>query len=394
MNDTIRSFLNATLKEVMSVVGAECGSLFIFDSQRKELVLDSFYNSGHLNICGLRRRVGEGISGKIADIGTPILVKDIGKDLRFKRNGFNHYKTNSFISLPLFTSRGFLGLMNLADKASGEPFCENDLAFTVTISRYACLAVDGFYQSTGLQQEMEELDKQKLLLEKYASMGKLVAGVVHEVNNPLDGVNRYANILLDQAENNSVLREYLLEIKKGLNRIANITKSLLNFSHQVNSNSLEAKQYVSLSALVDDSLDMLTEKINGKILVDKKYNASLPRILDLGLSRVFANIIKNALDAMPEGGRLEISVGLVDSVVQISFKDTGLGITEEAKERIFEPFYTTKNIDKGTGLGLAICSEIVRRYQGKIEVQSSFGIGSTFHVLIPQKYLENAERKP
>jgi len=389
-DDIVRRLLNATLKEMMSVVSAQCGSLFIFDSQHKELVLDSFYNLGNLNLCGLRQRVGEGISGKVVDIKTPVLVKDIDKDSRFKRNGFNHYRTNSFISIPLFTSRGFLGLINLADKSSGEPFCENDLEFVVTVSKYACLTIDGFYHSVGLKQEMETLDKQKILLEKYASMGKLAAGVVHEVNNPLDGVIRYTNILLDQVENNSISREYLSEIKKGLNRITNITKSLLEFSHQVNSTPLAAKKYVSIPELIDDSLDTFSEKLNGNILVDKKYKESLPRILDIGLPYIFTNIIKNALDAMPKGGRLEISADLKDSIVEISFKDTGPGIPDEIKERIFEPFFTTKSINKGTGLGLAICTEIISKYGGRIEVQSAIGIGSTFNILIPKKYLENA----
>lgn len=389
-DDIVRRFLNNTLKEMMSMVFAECGSLFLFDSRHKELVLDSFYNSDNLNLCGLRQRVGEGISGKVADVRTPILVKDIDTDVRFKRNGFNHYKTNSFISIPLFTSRGLVGLINLADKASGESFCEKDLEFTVTISRYACLAIDGFYQSAGLKQEVDELDKQKLLLEKYASMGKLAAGVVHEVNNPLDGVIRYTNILLDQMENNSISREYLLEVKKGLNRIANITKSLLEFSHQINSNSFrEEKKYVNITELLDDSLDTFSEKLNGNIIIDKNYNKSLARILDFGLSYCFINIIKNALEAMPEEGRLKISCDMRDSVVEISFKDTGMGIRDEVKERIFEPFFTTKSIDKGTGLGLAICNEIISKYGGRIEVQSTLGEGSTFTILIPQKYLEN-----
>jgi signal transduction histidine kinase len=392
-DDIVRRFLNATLKKLMSVVSAECGSLFIFDSQHKELVLDSFYNSVNLNLTGLRQRVGEGVCGKIADIRTPILVKDIDKDLRFKRNGFNHYKTNSFISIPLFTSSGFLGLINLTDKTSGDSFCEKDLEFAATIATCACLVIDSFNQSRVLRQEMEQLDKQKLLLEKYASMGKLAAGVVHEVNNPLDGVIRYTNILLDLAESNSVLHEYLLEIKKGLNRITNTTKSLLKFSHQVNSNYSQMKQYASIPMLLDDSLDTFSEKINGNVSVEKKYDVSLPRILDFGLSHVFVNIIKNSLDAMPHGGKLEISANMIDSMFEITFRDTGQGMPDEIKERIFEPFFTTKSIDKGTGLGLAICNEIINKYGGKIEVQSAFGIGSTFNILIPQKYLENAQPK-
>jgi len=391
MNDEhLRNFLNNTLKEIMSVVSAECGSLFLFDCQSKELVLNSFCNSDNLHLQGLRRRIGEGISGKVVDIKEPILVKNIDEDSRFRRNGFNHYKTKSFISIPLFSTGGVLGLINLADKSSGEPFSEKDLEFAVNLSRYACIIVEHLLHSSKLQKEKETLDKQKLLLEKYASVGKLAAGIVHEINNPLDGIIRYTNILLDQIENNSVRREYLLEAKKGLNRIANITRSLLEFSYQVNSGSLLPKKYTDLHRLIDESLSVLSHKINSNIKIYKRYKENLSRVLDFGLSHIVINIIKNAFDAMPDGGSLEISTDVKDSKVEISFKDTGIGVSPEVKERIFEPFFTTKAIDKGTGLGLAICNEIINKYEGGIEIKSVPGAGSTFTVIIPKKYLENA----
>ena len=384
----LRSFLSNTLKEIMSVINAECGSLFLFDSQQKELILDSFYNSGTIHLEGLKQKIGEGISCKVVNIKTPILVKDIANDSRFSRNGFTHYRTNSFISIPLNTSRGILGVINLTDKSSGEAFCEKDLEFAVAISKYACLIIENFNICGELRQEKESLHKQKSLLEQYASVGKLAAGVVHEINNPLDGVIRYSNILLDQLKDNSIAREYLLEVKKGLHRIANITKSLLEFSHQIN--STKSKKYVDLHQLIDESLDLLREKRNGNIRLNRKYNDNLLRVLDYGLSHIFVNMIKNAFDAMPDGGELEVTTDLKDNLIEICFTDTGLGIPADIRERIFDPFFTTKSIDKGTGLGLAICNEIISKYEGRIDVQSSPGKGSTFIVLIPRKYLENA----
>jgi signal transduction histidine kinase len=241
----------------------------------------------------------------------------------------------------------------------------------------------------GLRQEKEKLAKQKSTLEKYASVGKLAAGVVHEINNPLDGIIRYTNILLEQMESNSVVREYLLEVKKGLNRLTNITKSLLEFSHQVNSDTAQIKKYVDLHELIDESLVVLEDKLNGSIQINKNYKEGLPKILDFGLSHVVANIIKNSLDAMPKGGSLDIATDVRDSMLEIIFKDSGLGIPGEIRGRIFEPFFTTKSIEKGTGLGLAICKEIIDKYEGSIEVQSYPGKGSIFTILVPKKYLEH-----
>ncbi|MCX5702888.1 MAG: ATP-binding protein, partial [Candidatus Omnitrophica bacterium] len=386
-----RGFLNTTLKEMLAALEADCGSLFLFDVDNKELVLDSLYNSGDMHLKGLRQRIGEGVSGKVVNIKMPVLVKDINQDARFKRNGFQHYRTSSFISIPLFSSKGLMAVINIADKSNGQPFSEKDLNIASLICRYACLNVDNTICYLELKEQKDTLEKQKMALEKYASVGKLAAGVVHEVNNPLDGIIRYANILLNELEQNSLAHEYLMEIKRGLNRIANITKSLLDFSHQINSTSAQNKRYVDIHRLVEESLDVFSERVNGSIRVNKKYQKDLPRILDLGLAHVVINIIKNALDAMPEAGALEISTSLNNGAIEISFKDTGAGMPVSIKEQIFEPFFTTKDIDKGTGLGLAICNEIINKYEGKIEVESSEGKGSKFVISIPRKYLENAQ---
>lgn len=387
---TIIDFLQGVLKEIMSLLDAECGSLFLFDPHKKELVLDSFYNSKDICLSGFRQKMGCGISGQVADFKKPVLVKDIDSDSRFKRNGFDHYRTKSFISIPLFGANGLIGLMNIADKSNAVSFSEKDLEFTVTLCKYACAVADSLWQTEALKKEKEILDGQKRLLEKYASVGKLAAGVVHEVNNPLDGIIRYTNILLHQINNDSIIREYLLEIKKGLNRIANTTKSLLEFSHQVNSSVPRKKIYVNIHELINDSLDVFSNKLRDTIQINKKFKESIPRLLDLGLCHVVMNLTKNAIDAMPEGGTLEIATDITDSMVSVSFKDTGMGISDELKKHIFEPFFTTKSIDKGTGLGLPISQEIVHKYQGRIEFESQKGQGSVFTVLIPKEHLENA----
>lgn len=380
-DEFLKDLLNIALKEMMSVINAECGSLFLFDSLHNELVLDSFYNSASLQLAGLRKKIGEGVAGKVLDIKTPVLVKDIAQDSRFQRNGFRHYRTNSFISVPLYISKGIVGLINLADKSSGEAFSEKDFEFATSIAKYACFSIDILQNSLNLRRESE----------RYASVGKLAAGVVHEINNPLDGVIRYTNILINQIENNSVSQEYLLEAKKGLNRIANITKSLLEFSRQVNAPSAKVNKYIDLTRLIDESLEFLYNEVNDGIHVHKRHKDNLPKIMDLGISHVVVNILKNAFDSMPNGGVLEISTDINGSNLEMNFKDTGIGISPEVQEQIFEPFFSTKSIDKGTGLGLAISNEIVNKYGGRIVVKSSTGEGSTFTVLIPKKYLENAQ---
>ena len=384
----MRTFLGATLKEIMAAVHAECGSLFLFDQEHKELVLDSFFNTKELHIKGLRHRVGEGITGKVANIQSPVLVKDIKTDSRFNQNGFGHYHTNSFISVPISNRDSLIGLINLADKSNGEPFTEHDLKVVVTISQYACFAFDSINSYEQLKEEKEALNKEKALLEKYASVGKLAADVVHEVNNPLDGIIRYANILLEQAEEGSVMKEYLLQIKKGLARIGNTTNSLLKFSHQVNSINPQTAKYVNLTEIIKSSIELFSWRTNGQIKINTSFNHSKMEILDLGLQHVASNLIKNALDAMGETGSLNIATKIVDDYLELSFKDTGHGIPEEIMGRIFEPFFTTKVEGKGAGFGLSICQEIIGKYGGRIEVKS-LPQGTNFIILISKQYLRN-----
>jgi signal transduction histidine kinase len=146
---------------------------------------------------------------------------------------------------------------------------------------------------------------------------------------------------------------------------------------------------VSLNKLLDDTLEMFNERFNHTISVKRNFRDSMPRILDLGLQYIFTNIIKNALDAMPEEGALTVSTDILDAQIEIRIKDTGTGMSPEIASRIFEPFFTTKSIDKGTGLGLAICREIINKYEGDIKVNSEAGLGSEFVITIPSKYFEN-----
>ena len=126
--DIINNYLQGVLKDIMSILRAECGSIFIFDNEKKELILNAFYNSHELNINQRRQKIGEGISGKVADTQKAVLVKDIDFDDRFQHNGFKHYRTNSFMSIPLLSPRGLLGIMNISDKSNREPFSDKDFA--------------------------------------------------------------------------------------------------------------------------------------------------------------------------------------------------------------------------------------------------------------------------
>ena len=173
-----------------------------------------------------------------------------------------------------------------------------------------------------------------------------------------------------------------MEIKHGLNRMANIVRNLLACSR----NELpHGEQRISFQQALDRSLGSVHTEIEHKnIGVEKEIAGDIPLIRDLGLERILANIIRNAVEAIENNdGKITIGAKCQNDTLHIKICDTGVGISEGDAEKIFEPFYTTKSINKGCGLGLTIVSEIVKSYNGKISVESEPGKQTTFFIDLP-----------
>ena len=225
------------------------------------------------------------------------------------------------------------------------------------------------------------VQKQLVNAERLATLGKLASKVAHELNDPLDGILRYINLAIRSIEQEGLDRpkEYLSRCRQGLMRMVQIISELLEFSRSAHT-SLE---YVTTEQLIEDAVKTMDAKAEAsKIRISRDYTASMPRIRSGNLLQVFCNIIKNAFDAMPEGGELRISTRMAaGNTAVVEFRDTGIGFPAENVETMFEPFFTTKN--KGTGLGLAICRDIIETYRGRITAENAPEGGSIFTVYLP-----------
>ncbi len=391
LSELHKSILNDTLSQLKEILEADSASLFLVDKEQHDLVLNSIFNEQKAQFKGTRQRMNEGVAGRVATGGEAVLVKDIKTDPRFPKERFRHYHTNSFICIPIVTHLGLVGVINISDKSSGEAFTEEDFKIACLFGQMACRIVENEIAFKSLEEanetlkiEKAEIKEESAFLEKFASMGKLAGGIVHEINNPLDAVMRYTNMLVERDMDVSVAKEYLAEIKVGLTRIFKITRSLLEFSQQLNDN--KRHEYVGVNDMIEEALSLFRHTLfMGHINISKNYEDALPKIIDKGLCRVFTNIIKNAFDAMPDGGTLKISTAVEGENILISFKDSGSGIAQEVREKIFTPFFTTKPIGQGIGLGLPICFEVIQRYGGKIELDTEIGAGSEFRILLPLK---------
>ncbi len=231
--------------------------------------------------------------------------------------------------------------------------------------------------------ERKKMELQLIQAERLAAVGELAAGVAHEVNNPLGGLQNFVKMMKKEPENILQNQEFLDLMSEGLKRIEVIVKQLMAFSRPYSTHMSNH----SLNEIVENSLRFVGHRIKEcGIRLEKELFLGLPEIYGDAdnISQVIINIIVNALDSMPEGGALTIKTGYCDfhpSSIQVAIADTGSGIPEEILNKIFNPFFTTKEM--GSGLGLAISKRIVDNHNGSIIVKSNPGEGTTFYVCFP-----------
>ena len=235
-----------------------------------------------------------------------------------------------------------------------------------------------------MRRELEETQRQLVQAEKIASLGRLAAGVAHEINNPLAGVLIYADILMKELKGNEQGRKDLKEIVSQTLRCKQIVARLLEFSRQ----SLDERVLFDVNEIIGHCVELLQHQSlfhNVEIILD--LHSDLPQILGNPgeLEQVITNLMLNATDAMEGRGRITISTqsGLDMKEVVLTFNDTGPGIPPEIKEKIFEPFFTTKPVGVGTGLGLSVVYGVIHRHGGSIEVSSRPETGTTFIIKLP-----------
>jgi PAS domain S-box-containing protein len=235
-----------------------------------------------------------------------------------------------------------------------------------------------------MRRELEETQAQLMQAEKIASLGRLSAGVAHEINNPLAGILIYAELLERQLQSASFDRDYLTEIISQTLRCQQIVTRLLEFSRQ----SLGQKTHFDVNEIILRCIDLISHQaIFHNIEIKTELDEKLPQILgDPGqLQQVFTNLLLNAADAMQGHGKITVvsrPEPSRDGII-LTFTDTGCGIPPDIQDKIFEPFFTTKAPGKGTGLGLSIVYSVIQRHGGTIELGTAPGGGTAFTIRLP-----------
>jgi signal transduction histidine kinase len=225
--------------------------------------------------------------------------------------------------------------------------------------------------------------------EKLAAMGRLVAQLSHEINNPIYNIQNCLEALERRGDPNDPNREFLELAQEELRRMASLTRRLLDQSRPQS----DASSLLNLNALATRVLTLAAPELKARgIEVAAELAPGLPPVVahPEGIQQVLANLVANATDAMPEGGRLRVATRADGDAVEVVVEDTGTGISEADLPHIFEAFYTTKPGVTGIGLGLFVSEGIIRGHRGRIDVESTRGKGSRFTVRLPRETLDES----
>jgi two-component system NtrC family sensor kinase len=217
-----------------------------------------------------------------------------------------------------------------------------------------------------------------MLSEKLASIGRLVSGAAHELNNPLTAILGYSELIADDQNVPAAQRGFAEKISQQARRTKNLVSNLLSFARQ----TPPQMRLTDINNLVNNACQLRIGSLSGKISVVRDLQADLPAVVgdDNHLLQVFLHVLNNAIDAVEEvgGGEITVRTRLHAGHVIVEISDTGPGITEPA--RVFDPFYTTKPLGQGTGLGLSACYGIVQQHEATIECENVKPHGALFRI--------------
>jgi len=272
------------------------------------------------------------------------------------------------------------------------------VAFAIIILGGLAITSMAYLLSTRMAYRVARMDKEKQMMDeqmvetgKLASVGELAAGIAHEINNPVAIMVEEAGWIEDlleeedfkEGKNLDEFERALKQIRTQGKRCKDITYKLLSFARKTDSRIQE----VHLNDMLEELVAISAQRARySNVTINTNFQSNLPllEVSQSELQQVFLNLINNALDAMEKtGGKLEISSKLEGDYVVVGVADNGPGIAKANLSRIFNPFFTTKQVGKGTGLGLSICYGIIKKMGGEIEVRSTVDVGTTFYVRIP-----------
>ena len=396
--------LELILQGVAKGIGFDRARLYLLDEGKKQLIcrMAVGIEKDRLPALSLPYDKEDNIISRAISEGTPFIVEDAARDPRVNRDLIGFLGVKSLAAAPLLSRKKVLGGIAADNLISEAGITERKLQSLMIFAHQAALALENALMYEELKNfneqlgervrkataELEATQRQLFQAEKLAALGKLSAGIAHEIRNPLTSIKILIYSLADPGASDTSREKDLKVIEAEIERVNKIIRQFLEFARP-RPPSLEA---ADVRKLIAETLALVGYEIESQgVEVEREGESALPPVaMDREqMKQVLLNLILNALQAMPGGGKLRIEAALAPfgegektgQAVEIRVQDTGGGIPAEIQGRIFEPFFSTK--EEGIGLGLSVAQRIVEEHQGKIRVESREGEGTVFSIVLP-----------
>jgi signal transduction histidine kinase len=384
----------------LRTVRAGIGSIMLLDHERQVLRVVAARGLPDDVIDRAEVRVGEGIAGKVVQLGEAVLVEDISTDPRFARPNAPQYGSGAFMCLPVRVEDRIIGVVNLAKSAALAPspaFSPTDLQFLNTLMTHIAYAVDNArllqearLSTNRLRRAMEDLRTTQTRMvegETLRAMGQMASGMAHHVNNLLAVISGRTQLLLVKATQPE-MRRPLEIIQRAAFDAAEVVRRVLGFA---STQPAPAPAPIDLNEVVHEVVELTRPRWRDEAQM-RRVTIEVP--LDLrasarvageapALREVVMNLIFNSIDALPSGGTIGISTWDADSWTYCAVADTGVGMDEETRRRALEAFFTTKG-PQATGLGLSVAHSVVQRHGGELSLRRNDGNGTVVTLRLPQ----------
>jgi CRP-like cAMP-binding protein/two-component sensor histidine kinase len=360
--------LGLILEAATKSIEADRGTLYLVDEIKKELWSKVLQGE---NMVEIRLPVGKGLAGYVAETGEVINIPDAYNDPRFnpevdKKTG---YRTHNMLCMPMKNKDGkIIGVFQLLNKKGGV-FGREDEQFIDALSAHASVAIE----NARMAQEM-------VSNERLSAVGRMASTIIHDIKNPMGTLRVYAQVMKKKSGNEEAAK-LADEMIHQVDRFVNMTQEILDFTRGVSSLNIAEVDFAEVMDNVLGFIEKDLTKNNVALVRETSFKGSVKLDRDK-VVRVFYNIASNARDAMPQGGTLRVRTEPSDGFVKVEFIDSGTGMPEEVKKRIFEPFMTYGK-KHGTGLGMAIVKKVIDDHKGRIEIDSEMGKGTTIRMLFP-----------
>jgi len=336
----------------------------------------------------------------------PFVIPEAQNDPRVNPVMKEKFNLHSLVVIPLLVKDRALGAIAADHAEAGRSITKQTLESVMTFAQQAGLAIHNAFMYQELKtfsQQMEEkiqrttadlrkTEAQLIRSEKLAALGQLAAGIAHEIRNPLTSINILIHSLRDKPSDEERRQEDLRVIEEEIRRINEIVDQFLRFAKP----APPLLQQADVLSLFEETLQLLKPQIEKhRISVEKEFPSLPPTVLDREqMKQVILNLLLNALQAMPGGGRLRLSGQVLEDNrwIQLSIQDTGVGILPEDMNKLFDPFFSTK--EGGVGLGLSIAHRILDQHRGKIQAESTPGRGTLFTLWLPISHGVNDGNRP